>query len=162
MTPSSELSRNLTLGAAVGAGVSGGVLFAFSTFVMTALGRLPDRRGLAAMQAVNKAAPNPLFMATLFGTAIASLVVAVPAVRHLDERTARYQVVGCGLYLAGIALTVGYHVPRNDALALLDPSSPASAAPWRSYLSSWTQWNHVRTLTSITAAVLFTLAYRSA
>jgi uncharacterized membrane protein len=34
--------RTLTLIAAVGAGLSGGVFFAFSTFVMKALGRLPD------------------------------------------------------------------------------------------------------------------------
>jgi len=55
--------------AAVGAGLSAGVFFAFSTFVMKALGRLPDTEGISAMQAINKAAPTPAFMAALFGTA---------------------------------------------------------------------------------------------
>ena len=49
----------LTLVAAVGAGLVGGVFFAFSAFVMRALRGLPDEQGLAAMQAVNRAAPAP-------------------------------------------------------------------------------------------------------
>ncbi len=48
--------------AAVGAATIGGVFFAFSTFVMRALRDLEPRQGLTAMQAINRAAPNPLFM----------------------------------------------------------------------------------------------------
>src|SRR5262245_56483306 len=58
--------RTLTVIAALGAALSAGVFFAFSTFVMQALRRLPDEQGLAAMQAINKAAPTPLFMLALF------------------------------------------------------------------------------------------------
>ncbi|GAA4986027.1 hypothetical protein [Actinopolymorpha pittospori] len=43
---------------AVGSGLVGGVFFGFSTFVMQALRRLPSAQGLAAMQAINVAAPN--------------------------------------------------------------------------------------------------------
>jgi hypothetical protein len=38
----------LTVAAAVGSGVMAGVFFAFSTFVMRALGRLPAPQGIAA------------------------------------------------------------------------------------------------------------------
>ena len=61
--------QRVKVAAAVGAGTAGGVFFAFSTFVMRALDRLPPAHSLAAMQAINKDAPNPLFMAALFGTA---------------------------------------------------------------------------------------------
>ena len=46
--------RALTVVATVGSGLMAGVFFAFSTFVMTALGRLPDRQGLVAMQEIKE------------------------------------------------------------------------------------------------------------
>jgi uncharacterized membrane protein len=46
----------LTLFAALGCGLVAGVFFAFSTFVMKALARLPAEQGIAAMQAINAAA----------------------------------------------------------------------------------------------------------
>ena len=45
--------RILVIIAAVGAGVSGGVFFAFSVFVMKALGRLSAAQGISAMHAIN-------------------------------------------------------------------------------------------------------------
>ena len=47
--------QTLTVIAAVGAGVSGGVFFAFSSFIMKALGRLPAAEGISAMNAINRA-----------------------------------------------------------------------------------------------------------
>jgi uncharacterized membrane protein len=64
------------------------------------------------------------------------------------------------LYVAGIVLTVAYHVPRNDALALLDPAEPRSAEAWSRYLHNWTAWNHVRTVTSIGGAVALLVSTR--
>ena len=43
----------LTLFAALGCGLIAGVFFAFSTFVMKALARLPSGEGMAAMQSIN-------------------------------------------------------------------------------------------------------------
>ncbi len=59
---------------------------------------------------------------------------------------ARWQLAGCLLYLVMIVVTAAYHVPHNDALALVDPDSAGAGTAWRHYLSSWTAWNHVRTL----------------
>ncbi|MBO0818411.1 MAG: hypothetical protein J2P30_25030, partial [Actinobacteria bacterium] len=80
--------RILTIIAAVGTGVSAGVFFAFSTFVMKALGRLPAIQGISAMQALNKAAPAPLFMLALFGTGALSIALSAVAMGHLDQRWA--------------------------------------------------------------------------
>jgi uncharacterized membrane protein len=57
-----------------------------------------------------------------------------------------------------IVLTIGYHVPRNEALDRVDPGSSESGARWASYLSGWTAWNHVRTLSAIAACALFVAA----
>jgi uncharacterized membrane protein len=147
----------LTLGAAIGAGTAGGALFAFSTFVMPALRRLPDREGLRAMQAINLAAPQPLFMLALFGTAVASVVLGAATLGRLDEDPAPYRLAGSIVYVAGTLVTVAFHIPRNDALARVDADGASAADAWRRFAGPWTTANHVRTATGLAAAVLFTL-----
>ena len=44
---------------ALGCGLSAGALFAFSSFVMGALARLPAAQGIAAMQSINARAVTP-------------------------------------------------------------------------------------------------------
>ena len=153
--------RTLTVVAAVGAGLSGGVFFAFSTFVMKALGRLPNAEAISAMKAINKSAPSPLFMLALFGTGAVTVALSVAALGHLDQSWATYVLVGGALYLACVALTIAYHVPHNDALALVDPSSPSAARAWAHYYSPWTAWNHVRTITALAGCTTFILALRT-
>jgi uncharacterized membrane protein len=48
-----DLLVALTLVTALGCGLSAGALFAFSSFVMQALARLPTAQGIAAMQSIN-------------------------------------------------------------------------------------------------------------
>ncbi len=154
-------SRALTVAAAVGSGLVAGVYFAFSAFVMQALRELPDAPGLAAMQAINRAAPSPLFMIAFLGSAIVCAVLAVSALTRLDEPATRWQLAGSALYLAGFLVTIVYHVPRNDALAGVNPASPGAVDAWRSYLGGWIAWNHVRTLACLAAAVTLVLGLRA-
>src|SRR4051812_44884516 len=67
------LPRTLTEIGLIGSGLAAGVFFAFSTFVMSGLRRAPANAGLAAMQGINRAAPNPAFMVVLFGTAVVTI-----------------------------------------------------------------------------------------
>ena len=161
MKPGEPLFLALTLVAAVGCGVMAGVFFAFSSFVMTALGRLPPGAGIAAMQSVNVAVINPLFFAALFGTAAVCAVLSVfsiPAWRHPG---CAYLPAGALLYLGGTMLvTLVCNVPLNDALARAVPGEPAASRVWAAYLTDWTAWNHVRTAAAFAAAVAFSLAYR--
>lgn len=124
----------------------------------TARNRGDGRAGLAAMQAINRAAPSPLFMTALFGTAASAVGLGVVAIQRRDDPRSTYLLIGAGLYLAGIILTIAYHVPHNDALALVDPTSSGAAATWHHYVTNWTLWNHVRTLTSIAGATMLVLA----
>ena len=149
----------LTLLAALGCGMMAGVFFAFSVFVMKALARLPAEQGVAAMQAINVAALTPAFMAALFGTAVACGALAVWAILAWDERFAPYLLVGSVLYLVGtILLTIAYHVPRNEALARVEPHSADVESHWRRYLSGWTAWNHLRAAAALAAAATLTIA----
>jgi uncharacterized membrane protein len=148
----------LTLAAILGCGLSAGAFFAFSSFVMKALARLPAAQGIAAMQAINVAAVNLTFMLALFGTAAACIAVGGWALAEWEQPFAPYLLTGAMLYLAGaIAPTVGYHVPRNDALARVEPSAKV-AAVWRRYVQQWTAWNHLRATAPLAAAAALTWA----
>lgn len=151
--------RGVTLATALGCGAVGGVFFAFSSFVMDGLRRLPAPQGVAAMQSINVTAVRPLFMTLLFGTAAGCLALAVHAARHWGPRPAVLLAVGSGLYLLGaIGVTVAGNVPLNDALAVLDPQSPAAAARWSGWVTEWTRLNSVRTVCSLAAAAALVLA----
>ena len=143
----------LTLATALGAGLVAGVFFAFSTFVMAALGRVPAPEGIRAMQQINITVINPWFMTALFGTAPACLAVIVAALVDWDGSYGPYLVAAGALYLVGcIGVTMAFNVPRNNVLARLEPASAESAEVWGRYLVEWTAWNSVRTVASLAAA----------
>jgi uncharacterized membrane protein len=151
----------LTLVTALGCGVVGGVFFTFSTFVMKALGRLPAAQGAAAMQSINVVAINAWFMGVLFGSGLACLGLVVASLVEWGEPFAVYLLAGGLVYLAGIVVLTGvYHVPRNDALAAVDPDSAEAERVWSRYLTEWTAANHVRTIAGVAAAALLTVALR--
>jgi uncharacterized membrane protein len=149
----------LLLAAAIGSAMIAGLFYAFSTFIMQALGRLPTAAGAAAMQSINATILNPLFFSLFFGTAIVSLIVLIAALLASERPGALCTVTGAALYLVGaIGVTMAFNVPLNNALAATNPANSEGDAVWRSYLVRWTRWNHVRTLASLAAAVLLTIA----
>ncbi len=149
----------LTLFLILGSGIIGGVFFAFSTFVMKALARLPSNEGIAAMQSINIVVLNPWFLGVFFATAIACGVAPLFALPQWREPGAGYLILGAALYLVGTFLvTIVFNVPRNKALALIAPNAVESANEWAGYLSSWTFWNHVRTIAALAATASFSIA----
>ena len=155
----SPFIRSLTIVCAVGAATAAGTFFTFSTFTIAGLKRLPPAQGAAAMQAVNKEAPTPLFMLLIFGTGAAILGLGIRGAMHLDETASVYQVIAGSLYVVGVVLlTIGYHVPRNDRLDALDPNSTDGVAYWATYLREWVRMNHVRTVSPLASAVLLTVS----
>lgn len=144
----------LTVATATGCALVGGIFFAFSTFVMRALGRIPAPAGIAAMQAINVTVINPLFMLAFVGTSVACIPVGVAALLSWGEPYAAWLLAGSVLYpLGAIFTTRAAHIPRNDTLAALDPNRADTARYWSDYLVSWTAWNHVRTIVPLLAAV---------
>ncbi len=154
-----DLIFTLTLITALGCGLVAGVFFAFSTFVMKALARVPAAQGIAAMQSINITVINPWFMGAFFGTAAACVLVVIFSLLRWNEAESIYLLVGGPVYLIGtILVTMAFNVPRNNALAAVEPSSANGARLWASYVTSWTAWNHVRTVAALVAAVLLTIA----
>ena len=150
-----------TLLTALGCGLIAGAFFAFSSFVMPALKRLPTGGGIAAMQSINVLAVTPVFMTALFGTAAACLGLAGWALISMGGAPLALVLIGCALYLVGvIGVTIAGNVPLNNRLAKLHPRDFDAAGFWDGYVARWTSWNHVRTVAALAAAAVLTIALR--
>jgi uncharacterized membrane protein len=142
----------LTLVTALGSALAAGAFYAFSTFVMAALGRLSPPEGIRAMQQINITVINPWFMTALFGTGLACVVLVIVALADWDGDYGPYLIAAAALYVIGcLGVTMAFNVPRNDALAALEPESAEAAGVWRRYLTEWIAWNTVRTIASLAA-----------
>ena len=146
---------------AIGCGVMSGIYFAFSAFIMTSLARIAPPSGIAAMNAINVEIVRSLFMPLFLGTTLAAGILAALALFRWSAPGSAATLAAGILYVAGMfVVTMMINVPLNDALAAVDPSGADGAALWARYLRDWTFWNHIRTIGSLGASVLFVIAMR--
>ena len=95
------------------------------------------------------------------GTAVLCIAALVLSVLRWNEPHAAYLLVGGVLYLIGTLLvTIAFNIPKNNALAAISRSDPQGPSSWQAYVSSWTNWNHVRTVAALAAAASFGIALR--
>lgn len=139
--------------AGLASAATGGIFFAFSGFIMQALGRIAPAAGMGAMQTINVTVLNPAVMLLLFGPGIVGIGLTW-AVWDGPGRWAAF--AGTALYVLGcIAVTIGGNVPLNERLKAADPDSADGRALWTGYLRVWTRWNTVRTAACFAAATAF-------
>lgn len=142
---------------ALGCALLGGLYFAFSAFIMTAL-RDVGAAGIAAMNSVNRVILKSAFMPLFFGTTLACAALAVIGLMRLPSPGSLWLIAGGLLYVAGMfAVTMFCNVPLNNALQAVTTESRTGTAIWNDYLRRWTRWNHVRTASCLGAAALFIL-----
>lgn len=140
---------------AIGCGLLAGLFFAFSTFIMQALGRIAPASAIAAMNAINEVILRSLFMPVFWGTTLASVALIVLSAWHGDEPGAMAMLVGGVVCLLGMFVcTVAIEVPLNNQLKA-DAGTESALSTWQRYLLRWTQWNHVRTISCTLACALF-------
>lgn len=106
---------------ALGSGLVSGLFFAFSTFIMKALDRLPVEHGIATMQSINRTVLNYSFFVVFMGTTLTTVLLMIYSLLHWGQPNAIYLLVGSVFYLLGSFLvTVVYNVSLNNALAKID------------------------------------------
>jgi uncharacterized membrane protein len=143
----------------LGAGLVAGMFFAFSSFIMRALGQLPPAQGIAAMQRINVVVLNPLFLGVFVGTAVLAAICIFAAFFPWGTTRSVLLLVGGLAYLVGcFGITVAFNIPRNDRLARLDADAAEAAEAWQRYLREWGWWNHVRTAGAFVAAACTAVA----
>jgi uncharacterized membrane protein len=145
---------------AIGCGLLAGVYLAFSTFIMTALGRIEQAHGISAMNSINSTILQSLFMPLFAGTTLAGLALAVLGLARWPAPGSAAMLAGGSVYVLGMFIcTLAFNVPLNNLLAALDRAGSLDAASvWTRYLRNWTAWNHVRTIASTAASALYIAA----
>ncbi|HLJ88976.1 MAG TPA: anthrone oxygenase family protein [Candidatus Angelobacter sp.] len=155
-----SLHSVLIFAAAIGCGIVGGIFYAFSSFVMTALAKLPAGQGVAAMNSISVAVLNPSFMTVFAGTGIVCLALSVQSIYLWSQPGSKLALAASLVYLVGcFGVTAVLNVPLNDRLASLGDTAEA-AAYWPHYLAAWNLWNHVRSVAGVSSAALFIWAFR--
>jgi len=154
----------LTSLAALTSAAAGGMMYVFSTFVMRGLDRTGPIDAITAMRGINaEANANPVFLLGFFGATILALVVGVIAVVQLNQPGSWWVLIGAIFGIVGAMITVIFNVPLNNRLDTVNPdglSMADAARDWQAYLSTWTAWNHARTVTSFVGATLMLVGLR--
>ncbi|WP_206715249.1 anthrone oxygenase family protein [Cellulosimicrobium arenosum] len=140
----------LVVTAAVATGLAGGVLYAFSAFVMHGLRRLPPAAGAAAMIAINRAALRPPLMLLLLAAVVLPVAASVVGLVSGDSG-AGWALAGAVVSVVGVlGVTGAGNVPLNERL----DASPDPADEWARFVPRWLAHNHVRTAAGALASVL--------
>lgn len=132
--------------AALVAGLQAGTYFTWATGVMPGLARLDDRAFIEAMQAMNVAIVNPVFIATFLGAPVLAGAAAVSA----GPQARPWAIVAAVLAVGTVAITFAGNIPLNNALEaagavdqVKDPAAVRAA-----FESSWVRLNVGRVITS--------------
>jgi uncharacterized membrane protein len=152
---SSSIVTALLWTTALSSGLITGVYFAFSVFIMQAFGKINTTQSITAMNAINKTILRSLFMPLFFGSSIISLCLIIAAIVHWGEAGSKLTLIAGAVYFIGMFIcTAVFNVPLNNVLARTDPNGDNAQQVWSHYLSNWTKWNHLRTVSSLVTCVL--------
>lgn len=154
----------LTTIAAIASAAAAGMMYVFSTFVMRGLDRTGPVNAITAMRGMNvEANASAPFLLAYLGAAVLAVAVGVAAVVQIGRPGSGWLLAGAIFGVLAAIITMAFNVPLNNHLDTVDPAalSVADAArEWQAYFSSWTAWNHVRTVTAIIAPVLMLIGVR--
>ncbi|MEM1026164.1 MAG: anthrone oxygenase family protein [Myxococcota bacterium] len=144
--------------ATLSAGLMAGVFFAFSSFIMNALGERPPDEGLAAMRSINRVILRSSFLPLFTFSSGLSLLLGGWAVWAWQSAAALPTLAGSLTYLLGMFACTGiFNVPLNEGLERA-PAGEEATRFWKRYLKVWTRYNHSRTLASILSCGFFMAA----
>jgi uncharacterized membrane protein len=150
-----NIRASVAIAGLVAAGLQAGTYYVWACGVMPGLARTDDHTFVNALNGVNQAIVNPVFMASFLGTPIlaaAAVVTSTPAARP-------WTIAGLVCAVGTVAVTIAGNVPLNNALAASTASPAADLAAARTaFEAAWVGWNVVRTLTATAAVVALGLA----
>ncbi|ADD41434.1 DUF1772 domain-containing protein [Stackebrandtia nassauensis] len=142
------LSTITLLLSTLSAGLMAGLFAGFAYAVMPGLRNSADRTLIEAMQRINVAIINPVFMTAFMGGLLFTVGAVALHWRGDLRPVLPWVIAGCVLFLVMFGVTSAVNVPLNDALARAgDPDKIADLAAVReSFEARWITWNIVRAL----------------
>jgi uncharacterized membrane protein len=144
-----SLRDPLLLAATLAVGLQAGTYYVWASGVMPGLARTDDRTFVDALQNMNVAIVNPVFLATFLGAPVLAAGAAVAA-----SGSARpWAVAGLALALGTLVVSFAANIPLNDALEAAGRVDGIKdlAAVRADFEDSWVRWNVVRAVLSTAA-----------
>jgi uncharacterized membrane protein len=143
-------------------GLIAGLLFGYACSINSGLQKLSDSGYLSAMQSINQAILNPVFLVVFIGPLIA-LPVCTTLSYQQSPSFAFCSMLGASLlYIFGVFLvTVVFNIPLNTALAkydLANTPSPDLVILRKKIELPWNRYHLVRTLSAIVSFILALLS----
>jgi uncharacterized membrane protein len=141
-----HLQNGTMLAAILCTGLMAGLFAAFAYSVMPGLARSSDHTLVEAMQRINEAIMNPVFMVPFVGSIPLLGMAIVLAWRAPGRPGLAWLIAALACYLIAFMVTSGVNVPLNDQLAKAgDPDHIRHLAATRSsFEHQWVAWNIVR------------------
>lgn len=144
--------------AVIAAALIGGVFLTFSDFVMRSLAASQPVAGAEAMQEINRKVYRSVFLSLFFAMTVGAVLLIAAGVAIAGPE-APWLIGGGATYLTGVfGVTVFGNVPMNKRLDAMPLADAATLDYWRDYADRWTRLNHIRTISSATAAIAFLIA----
>jgi len=144
-------------------GLMAGLFYAYACSVNPGLGRLSDAGYLAAMQSINRAILNPVFLIVFMGAVLILPIGAYQVFGRPASLPFHLLLAASIVYIVGVfGVTMAANVPLNDRLDAfnLSTASPETLTHMRTeFEGPWNAWNLVRTIAAILAFLLAALAY---
>ena len=133
-----------------------GTYYTWASGVMPGLARTGDRTFVDAIQQMNRAIVNPVFMLSFLGAPLVSVVAAIV----VDGDAWWWAAAAVVLSMATVAITFGGNIPLNNAIDTAgDPDEIADlGAVRRAFEPRWVRLNAVRAVTSTLATAGFAWA----
>jgi uncharacterized membrane protein len=130
-----------------------GTYYTWASGVMPGLARTDDRTFVDAIQEMNRAIVNPVFMLSFLGAPAVSVVAAI--VVGGDARW--WGVAAAALSVATIVITFGGNIPLNNAIDRAgEPDEIADlGAVRRAFEPGWVRLNAIRAVSSTLATAGF-------
>lgn len=124
--------------AMLGSALVAGVFFAFFSFVMKAVDRLPSAQGIAEMLALNITVLNLWFLGFFIGMAAVCFLLMLWSLFQLSQANAENILLGSMFCLVGsLVVTALFSVPVNERLAKVDVLNADTENIWCDCVSEW-------------------------
>ncbi len=144
-----NLRAPILLAAALATGLQAGTYYTWASGVMPGLATTDDRTFVHAMQQMNIAIVNPVFIATFIGAPVLGLL----AVASSSSSARPWVIAGAALAVATVVITAAGNIPLNNTLAAAPLDQALSSAGdlgavRDAFEASWVRLNIVRAVTS--------------
>lgn len=143
-------------------GLIAGLLFSYSCSVNHGLKALADHEYIKAMQAINVAIQNPLFLISFMGLLLVFPISSYMLYKQLIDTSFCLMLLAMIIYFVGVfGITLFYNVPLNEQLAKfnLSTASRDEITQMRQLFENpWNSHHQYRTIASIISFVLTILS----